>query len=291
MSALNRHFTVNTYSFSLNFTAAEAIEMVAAAGFTSVELMMYPGHLWFAADERRTVDQAVAAMAREGVGVTTLNQPNLDINISAATREMRDYSLHVVSNMVRLAGEIGCPGVIIAPGKLNSLLPVPVSEITARLHAALDVLVPLAAEVGTRILVENQPPAFANTVAAISELLDGYGPSSVGVVYDVANGDFLGEDHHTALRTVSERLDQVHLSDTGRDVCTHDPIGTGDVDYVAVLEALRSIDWDVKPVLEVIGSPYEPMAGVIESVAALEAAGWNASNIGRLDSRHERTRS
>jgi L-ribulose-5-phosphate 3-epimerase len=39
-------FAVNTYSYTFGWPAAECIRHLAAQGYTGIELMMYPGHLW-----------------------------------------------------------------------------------------------------------------------------------------------------------------------------------------------------------------------------------------------------
>ncbi|MCZ7601042.1 MAG: sugar phosphate isomerase/epimerase [Gammaproteobacteria bacterium] len=95
-----------------------------------------------------------------GVRIVSLNMPNIDLNIAGASQEMRDYSLGLVSGFIRLAGDLGAPGIIIGPGKANPLFPAPREVLKGHFFRALDTLAPIAEQGGTRLLVENMPFAF-----------------------------------------------------------------------------------------------------------------------------------
>ena len=46
MNASTRHFACNTYSYTVTHDAVHCLTHLADLGFSEVELMMYPGHLW-----------------------------------------------------------------------------------------------------------------------------------------------------------------------------------------------------------------------------------------------------
>ena len=83
--------------------------------------------------------------------------------------------------------------------------------------------------------------------------LDRYGNDAVRIVYDIANAHFIGEDFAAGLKQCRERLALVHLSDTGRQVYRHDPVGLGTVPFArrAARAALRSAT-RARPMLEII---------------------------------------
>ena len=93
--------------------------------------------------------------------------PNIDINVAGAAPEMRAYSLDLLTDTVRLAGELGARGVVIGPGKANPLFPADADELIGHFFAALDRLCPVAESAGTALWVENMPFAF---LPAIGEL-------------------------------------------------------------------------------------------------------------------------
>src|SRR5674476_807770 len=123
-------------------------------------------------------------MQQRGLQLTALNMPNIDINVAGAAHEMRSYSLDLVSETVRLAGELGARGVVIGPGKANPLFPAPAAELIGHFFAALDRLAPVAAASGTALWVENMPFAFLPAIGQLTDALKRYGNDAVRVVYD-----------------------------------------------------------------------------------------------------------
>jgi L-ribulose-5-phosphate 3-epimerase len=268
----NDGFAVNTYSYTLREPAGECLRKLSGRGFREFELMMYPGHLWPAemdAAQRRLLRDYARG---EGLTIRTLNMPNVDLNIAAATDDARAMTLGLLRQFIALAGDLGAQGVVLGPGKPNPLLPMPRAQMLEHFHRALDQLLPLAADCGTSLFVENMPFAFLPRVAEVLEALDAYGDPRIGVVYDVANGHFVGEDIVQALRLCAARLQVVHVSDTNQTVYRHDAIGLGTVDFAVVPPALESIGFNRRPVLEIIDA--DPDASIDRSVRQLQAAGW-----------------
>ena len=190
--------------------------------------MFFPGHLWPAeldASQLRSLRQLCEARLR----LVAVNMPNVDMNVAAAAEEMRAYTLDLLVQFVRCAGELGAGGIIVGPGKANPLFPMPRDRMISYFYRALDVLAPLARQVGTRLLIENMPFAFLPDAEALMKIVDGYGDESIRVIYDVANAHFIGEAPTEGLRRVRDRLSLVHFSDTTRQSYKHDPFGRGDV--------------------------------------------------------------
>ena len=119
--------------------------------------------------------------------------PNVDINVAAAAEEMRAYTLDLLVQFVRCAGELGAGGIIVGPGKPNPLFPMPRDRMISYFYRALDTLAPLARQVGTRLFIENMPFAFLPDAESLMKVVDGYGDDSIRVIYDVANAHFIGE--------------------------------------------------------------------------------------------------
>src|SRR5215472_12693780 len=128
-------FGANTYSYMLSQDAPTCLARLGALGFREFEVMVYPGHLWpadLSAAERGALRRQIE---RNGWTLTSLNMPNIDINVAAAAPGMRAYSLALLEDTVRLAGELG---VVIGPGKANPLFPADASDLIGYFFAALD---------------------------------------------------------------------------------------------------------------------------------------------------------
>lgn len=267
-------FGINSYSYTFDHTAEAFLTKLGQRGYRQFELMIYPGHLWpqamptsGRASLRRHAEQL-------GVEIVSLNMPNIDVNIAAASEEMRALSLAHLERIVGLAGELGAPGVVIGPGKANPLLPMPREQLLSHFFRALEKLVPLARSAGTRILVENMPFAFLPRIAELMAALARFGCDEVGVVYDVANAHFIGESPTEGLAAARPRLELVHLSDTGQAVYRHDAIGLGTVPFGEIPAALAAIAHRRPPVLEIIAG--EADGQIDDAVHRLLAAGFAA---------------
>ena len=260
-------FGCNTYSYMRSHSAEACLARLADFGFEEFELMVHPGHLWPAELTAAQRSALRRMMQQRGLQLTALNMPNIDINVAGAAAEMRAYSLNLVSDTVRLAGELGARGVVIGPGKANPLFPAPAAELIGHFFAALDRLCPVAAASGTALWVENMPFAFLPAIGQLTDALKRYGNDAVRVVYDIPNAYFIGEDFADGLRQCRERLALVHLSDTGRQVYRHDPVGLGTVPFADVPRALAAVGYTARPMLEIISR--DPDRDIVASAGKL----------------------
>jgi L-ribulose-5-phosphate 3-epimerase len=266
-------FGCNTYSYMRSHSAEACLARLADFGFQEFELMVHPGHLWpadLSAEQRRAIRRM---MDQRGLQLTTLNMPNIDINVAGAAAEMRAYSLNLLTETVRLAGELGARGVVIGPGKANPLFPAAAVELVGYFFAALDRLAPVAEASGTALWVENMPFAFLPAIGALVDALKHYGNDAVRIVYDIANAHFIGEDFTAGLKQCRERLALVHLSDTGAQVYRHDPVGRGTVPFADVPRALHAAGYTARPMLEIVSR--DPDRDIIASAGKLAVLGFD----------------
>ena len=272
-------FGCNTYSYMLSQSAETCLARLVEFGFEEVEFMIHPGHLWPAdlpPNKRRALRNT---LEQSGSRLTTLNMPNIDINVASTTPEMRAYSLNLLSETVRLAGELGACGVVIGPGKANPLFPADAETLTGHFFAALDRLGPVAAVSGTSLWVENMPFAFLPAIDGLMDALERYGNDTVRIVYDVANAYFIAEDFAAGLKRCQNRLALVHLSDTGQQVYRHDAVGLGTVPFADVPRALAAVGYRARPMLEIISrDPDRDILASAEKLAAFEFSLLNESH-------------
>jgi L-ribulose-5-phosphate 3-epimerase len=264
-------FGCNTYSYMRSHSAEACLTQLAERGFEEFEVMVHPGHLW-PADLSSGQRQAFRhSLEQRRLRLVSLNMPNIDINVASAAPGMRAYSLQLLIDTVRLAGELGARGVVIGPGKANPLFPAGPEELTKHFFDALDVLCPVAQESGTALWVENMPFAFLPAIGNLLAVLKRYGNDAVRIIYDIPNAYFIGEDFADGLRQCSARLELVHLSDTGRQAYRHDPVGLGTVPFAEVPAALAAVGYKKKPMLEIIS--HDPDRDIVASAGKLAILG------------------
>ncbi len=271
MKTATAGFAVNTYSYIFDGSAADTIARLADQGYGGVELMFFPGHLWPAELDASGL-RSLRRLCEQRLRLVAVNMPNVDINVAAAAAEMRAYTLDLLIKFVRCAGELGAGGIIVGPGKPNPLFPMPGDRMVSHFYRALDVLTPLARQVGTRLFVENMPFAFLPDAEQLMKIVDGYGDDSIRVIYDVANAHFIGEAPTQGLRRVRDRLSLVHFSDTTRQSYKHDPLGCGDVPLAGIASAMKEVGYTELPMLEVISR--NPDTDIADSCRRLQQAGF-----------------
>ena len=273
MSTSTAIFGCNTYSYMRSHSAENCLTHLADLGFREFELMVHPGHLWpveQSAERRRSFRRLIEARS---LRLVTLNMPNIDINVAGAAPEMRAYSLNLLTEAVRLAGDLGASGVVIGPGKANPLFPAEVSELIGHFCAALDRLCPVAEASGTALWVENMPFSFLPAIDPLMEALDSYGNDAIRIVYDIPNAYFIGEDFAAGLLRCRSRLSLVHLSDTGQQAFRHDPVGMGTVPFASVPAAMAAAGYKVRPMLEIISRT--PDRDIVASAEKLATMGFS----------------
>ncbi len=266
-------FGGHTYSWMLHEPVEASLERLAGLGFTAVEMMAHPGHLWAA--ELGSAERAALRRRLERLGFEpiVLNMPNLDINVGSTVPEMRAYSLGLLEGLVGLAGDLGAAGVVIGPGKPNALLPAPRAVLQRHLFAALDRLGPVARAAGTEIWVENMPFGFVADAASLAGVLDEYGDPAIGAVFDFTNAWFVGEEFSAGLATFRSRLKLVHASDSGRDVFRHAALGTGTMPLEPIPGCLAEVGYRGPIVLEILSQT--PDADFVTSRERLLALDWS----------------
>jgi sugar phosphate isomerase/epimerase len=266
---------VNTYSYIYKLSALDAMRHLLEMGFQRFELLFNFDHIWVSELEpniRRVLPSWVSEVGGE---VISFNLPIMDHNLTSPNPDMRAFTIERFTELIELAGVWSVPYVVLVPGKISPLLPAPSASLTSWFFDGVNQLAERADQCGTKILVENVPVTFAPLASDLSRALDELADERVGVVYDVANGFFAGEDPASGIQTLRDRIDLVHLSDTGRKHWRHDPIGAGEIDFESVAKAIQSINFSGQSVMEVISS--DPDRELPESRRLLAQWGWQGS--------------
>lgn len=264
---------INTYPFAAGFPLEACLQHLADRGYGMFEVMLIPGHYWPSLDDGGRDRRRIAALLRDrGLRITTINQPNLDINLGSAVPEMRAHTCRVVIEAMRLASEWSAAGVIVNPGKANPMLPADGAALRDNFRRSLDDLVPAAQMAGVEILVKNHPLSFLYRAPDLLAFFDAYGWDHVAIGYDVANGVFGREEPEVALKALRSHLRLVYAADTPLETFRHATVGTGDVPFGKAAQALRYLGYAGPTVLEIIDG--DPDASLAASVRALTELDW-----------------
>jgi L-ribulose-5-phosphate 3-epimerase len=265
---------VNTFSYIYTHGLLDCLRLLGGMGFRDFEILVNQPHFWapdFSAAERREIPKILAG---EGFNLVSVNLPGMDNNIVSSTREMRDYTLAQLCDLIDLCGEWEIPGMIFVPGRVSPLLPMPREQLEGYWVSGMTVLADRARAAGTQVLIENVPTTWIPRAEDMMAALDLLGREDVGIIYDPANSPPAGEDPCIGVKVVKDRLKLVHLSDTPNDGWKHDPVGTGDIQFADFNAALRKIGYDGPSMIELITA--DPDRHILESREKLTGLGWSS---------------
>ena len=120
--------------------------------------------------------------------------------------------------------------------------------------------------------LENGPSLFIDTTERLQFVLNQVKSPWMKVVYDVANASMV-EPVVPGLERIKDQLVHVHLSDTDGKKWTHSRVGSGGIDFGAIAEKLKEIQYSGVSILET--TDYgDPDGGILKSVEKLSPLGW-----------------
>ncbi|MGV6871828.1 sugar phosphate isomerase/epimerase family protein [Pseudochelatococcus sp. B33] len=248
----------STFSYMWTTQAAAAIERLCALGLNDFDVIMAPGHLWpddmTASDRRQLRDE----LERSGTRLESLNPPAIDYNLASPVADVREHAVALYTKTLHLAADLGAKGVVVVPGRVSSLWPPLRETVIEGLCGSIEALLAVSRQLGLALHVETHPLTPIPTADDMISFVDRFGDPAMGIAYDVANAEFIGENQPDAIERMGKRLSQLHLSDGTRSAWRHDPLGSGSVDFRAIMAAVDRIGFSGVAVLELISKDPEP---------------------------------
>jgi sugar phosphate isomerase/epimerase len=253
---------VSTNSYH-SYSLSEALQGIAGAGFTSVELSSVPG--WTEHVLRDSTDADLEEVRRllEETGLTA-------ISMSGHSDLASDDGVADFRKALRLARDLKIPYVTTSTGGHDDSSAGSVEDQRREFLTRFAPLADEAAASGIQICIETHG-GLSSTGAKTAELIEAIGKPNVGINYDTANVIFYGgvrpeEDIAAAAKYVNH----LHLKDkAGGDTEWDFPaIGTGNVDFAVVFKALEDAGFTgpVSVELEFQGEPWPPLADVNQAM-------------------------
>lgn len=265
---------VNTMSFMWRASAQSALETLAREGYQRFEVMAQTPHFdpMMSASDAKSFGRF---LKDAGLHVETVNLPSLDLNMAAASPEMRAYSVDVYERLVTIAATIGAEAIIVVTGRVNPLISPARADLEGWFGESFSRVLRAAQGAGVRLLLENIPIGVFPTAPEIAAFASRFPSSHVGICYDIANAHYIGEDVVRCVHEVRDRLGIVHLSDTHRDRWRHDPVGQGSCDFEGFGRALDDTGYTGTSMLEIVAE--QAVEQIVASHHRVAKWGWAAA--------------
>ena len=246
---------VNSFLWTANFTASHLplIARAKALGLDGIEMGVFD----FAGFPAEAVRQELAAQEMTGLICTALTGSQ---SLGTEDPAVRAATLAFLRGAIRGAAEAGismvagpfCSAVGLLPGRRRT------AAEWQRAVEGLQELAPVCREHGVRLAVEplnRFETYFLNTAADAKALIDAVGQPEIGVLYDTFHANIEEKNQAEAIRLLGSRIFHVHTCENDRGTP-----GTGPIDWIGVVGALREIDYRGWCVIETFGPAIKEIA-------------------------------
>lgn len=267
-------FGYSTNAF-VKFSLFEAVEKIAALGFGGVEIMGDRPHLYPPDFSEADLRRLGKLLSDKGMTITNINSFTLfavgDTYLPSwiePEKERRDIRVQHTLNSLRVARALGCRNISIPPG--GPLEKMSRKEALSLFHQGLDQVIPEAEALGVRILIEPEPDLLMERTGEIKPFVEEIRSAAVGVNFDIGHFFCAGERPEAAMETLMPWIGHMHIEDIAASrEHRHLIAGEGAIDFVAVFEAIRMLDYQHDISLELYPYVDAPETAGAESLAHL----------------------
>ena len=232
---------------------AAALQAIAEAGFSRVELWAGSGHLddWVSAPASLRPD-----LDRFGLTPFSVHSPSDGWHTADSDPEVRRAAVELTCRSLDWAAAAGAELVIVHPSSSRAEeLPAEPEAVTARSRESLSIFAEHAGRLGLKIAAENLPIREhkfrpGTTVAGVLELIDGLG-DHVGVCLDAGHSYLNKMKPHEEAALAGAKLFSIHLQDNDGSGDQHVAPGEGGIDWPALLGVLDQMAYAGGRIFEV----------------------------------------
>lgn len=222
----------STSSFR-NYSVLEAIDQIAAAGYTGVEIMCDRPHADPTDLTQSMLRRIQSALARSGLKVANLNTKIISsmgewgypswIEHEMAAREVR--ILHTIE-CIRLAEALEAESISVpAGGPLN--MKTREEDIDVFVEGLKRIL-PHAEDAGIKVLIEPVPNFIFSTSRDLLEWIARANSPALQLYFDMEHFVCIGENPFQALRSLSSHVGHIHFEQVGPVDASLDPASAGE---------------------------------------------------------------
>lgn len=269
----------------IKFSLIESLEKIAGLGFRGVEIMGDRPHLYPPDFDKADMALVKKILAKYNLKVTNLNSFTLfavgDTYLPSwiePEKERRDIRIKHTIDCLNVVHQLGCKNISIPPGgPLNNLSR---KEAMTLFHQGLEQVVPLAEELGVKILVEPEPDLLMESSKEFKPFIKDVKSTAVGLNFDIGHFFCAGEDPAEAFEELFEYVGHVHLEDIAANrVHNHLIAGHGVIQFPDIFKTMTRLNYQGDISLELYPYIDTPETAGRESLEYLrpifEEAGLN----------------
>lgn len=236
--------TISYWAFEPSRSLPEAFQMAREAGFEAIELAIAEDGP-ITPDISRQECRKITAQARDaGLQISSLASGlGWKYGLLSENESERRRATELTRSSLRVARDLELDAILVVPGSVGAT---PYDLAFNNAQNSLRELKLDAEELGVTIGIENVWNKFLLSPLETRDFLDGLGSERIASYFDVGNVLQTGFPEQW-IRMLGGRITRVHFKDFQREVGTlagFCALGEGDVDFGAVMQALREIGYD-----------------------------------------------
>jgi sugar phosphate isomerase/epimerase len=242
-----------TFGYSTNaytrFDLFTALQMIAAIGFSGVEIMCDRPHLYPPEWQEPDIAQLKSRLLSLNLRVTNLNSFTLyavgDVILPSWIDEdptQRSIRIEHTRSCLRLSAELGCKNISIPPGGRAEVLP---EQDALRLfRAGLEQVLPEAEALDVKLLIEPEPLLLIENSGQMLAFINDFRSEYIGINFDIGHFFCAGENPATAFEKLFSRIGHVHIEDIASDRSHNHLIpGLGAVNFTEVFAVMARLKY------------------------------------------------
>jgi sugar phosphate isomerase/epimerase len=239
-------YSTNAYKKT---TLEAAIDSIAKLGYAGVEIMADVPHAYppeMSAERTAAVRRQIeaAGLAISNINAFTLFATGDTYHPTWIENDLRQVARRIehTRNVIHMAAGLGAKTISLQPGGPVGKTPRDVA--LRRYEAGLMEVLPLAEEAGITLMVEPEPGLIIQRADECVEFLERVNHPHLKMNADLGHFYCVGEDPAAVVRQYAKHIAHVHVEDIGDNrVHQHLVPGEGAMDFAAIFEALRAVDY------------------------------------------------
>jgi len=281
-------FSTNAYT---RFTLLEALRGIKRAGFSGVEILADIPHAY---PDAITADR-ISAVQRE---LQTLELAVSNVNANCSFGYWKDAPpeayfepslispnpIHradrtrLIYKALDFARAIGAPNVSITSGRL--LGGMPPDRAAKQFAESVKPILDYADTAGVNIGIECEPGLYLEYAAELREWIDQLNHPRFGANLDIGHSQVIGESIPEVVTSLGDRIWNLHVEDIPGRKHYHLIPGEGSLDWFALREALKAINYSRFLTVELYTHTDDPQAAAEKSFAFLSSVFSRSANLG-----------
>jgi sugar phosphate isomerase/epimerase len=265
-------FGYSTNAFT-RFSLMEAVEKIADLGFQGIEIMADRPHLYPADFNQEDLANLKSRLQERGLRVNNLNSFTLFAvgntylpSWIEPSPERRRIRIDHTRESLKIASFLGCGNISVPPG--GPLDGVSRKEAVALFYRGLEEAIPLAEELGVKILIEPEPHLLLETSRQYLEFMKEIRSAVVGLNFDIGHFYCVGEDPAKAFQELYRWVGHVHLEDIASSRAhAHLIPGRGAIDFPGIFGTMKKAGFSGDITLELYPYIEKPVEAGRESLA------------------------